>query len=51
VVLAWLSAWPLAVWQAPQPDLPATALALAGTLWMLLPRGWPMRWAYANSLP
>ena len=44
-VLGWLAAWPLAVWQVPQPDLPATALALAGTLWMLLPRGWPMRWA------
>ncbi len=44
-VLGWLAAWPLAVWQAPQPGPLASALALVGTLWMLLPRGWPLRWA------
>ncbi len=44
-VLGWLAAWPLAVWQAPRPDAIATGLALAGTLWALLPRGWPLRWA------
>ncbi len=43
--LAWLAALPMAVWQAPQPGLMATVIALSGTLWMLLPRGWPMRWA------
>jgi competence protein ComEC len=46
-VLGWLAAWPLAVWQAPQPGVWATLIALAGTAWMLLPRGWPMRWAGA----
>ncbi len=44
-VLGWLAALPLAVWQAPQPGLWPSAIALAGTLWMLLPRGWPLRWA------
>ncbi len=43
-VLGWLAALPLAVWPAPQPAPLATAIALAGTLWMLLPRGWPLRW-------
>ncbi len=44
-VLGSLAVWPLAVWQAPQPGVLATLLALAGTVWMLLPRGWPLRWA------
>lgn len=46
-VLHWLSALPLAVWQVPAPDLLPTLLALAGTLWLLAPRGWPFRWAGA----
>ena len=45
--LAWLSALPLAVWQAPRPDWLPTLLAAAGTLWLLAPRGWPLRWAGA----
>jgi competence protein ComEC len=45
--LAWLSSLPLAVWQAPRPELLPTLLAAAGTLWLLAPRGWPMRWAGA----
>ncbi len=44
-VLGGMAAWPLAVWSAPQPGLLATVIALAGTLWLLLPRGWPWRWA------
>lgn len=42
--LAWLSNLPLAVWQAPQPDALTFALAAAGMLWLLAPRGWPYRW-------
>jgi competence protein ComEC len=42
--LEWLSAQPLAVWAAPAPSWPMFAFALAGTAWMLAPRGWPMRW-------
>lgn len=47
VVLQWLSSLPLAVWQVPAPGLLPSVLALAGTLWLLAPRGWPFRWAGA----
>jgi len=43
-LLQWLSAQPLAVWSAPAPGWPVFAFALAGTAWMLAPRGWPLRW-------
>jgi competence protein ComEC len=46
--LAWLleamSAMPLAVWSAPAPSAWVFCFAMAGTLWMLAPRGWPRRW-------
>lgn len=42
--LSYLSAFPLAVWQAPRPDWLAGLLALCGTAWLLAPRGWPLRW-------
>lgn len=45
--LEWLSALPLAVWQAPRPGWLPTLLAAAGALWLLAPRGWPWRWAGA----
>ncbi len=34
----------LAVWNAPQPSWPLFVLAMFGLLWMLAPRGWPLRW-------
>jgi competence protein ComEC len=43
--LTWLSAPALAVWTAPAPTPWILMLALAGTAWMLAPRGWPQRWA------
>ncbi|HEY8609335.1 MAG TPA: DNA internalization-related competence protein ComEC/Rec2 [Noviherbaspirillum sp.] len=43
-LLTHLSALPAAVWQAPRPSLPAFLAALAGTLWLLAPAGWPLRW-------
>jgi competence protein ComEC len=43
-LLTWLSALPLAVWNAPLPTWWMFALALFGTLWLLAPRGWPLRW-------
>ncbi|AVR96733.1 DNA internalization-related competence protein ComEC/Rec2 [Pseudoduganella armeniaca] len=43
-LLQWLSAGRLAVWTAPAPPWWAFALALAGTFWLLAPRGWPNRW-------
>ena len=42
-LLAWLSAFPLAVWSAPIPAWWMFALALVGMLWLLAPRGWPAR--------
>jgi len=43
--LSWLAASRWALWQAPQPGWWEFALAMAGSLWALAPRGWPMRWA------
>lgn len=42
--LAWCSGLPYAVWLAPVPPPWLFGLAMAGTLWMLAPRGWPVRW-------
>jgi competence protein ComEC len=42
-VLSWLSELPLAVWNAPLPETWMFTLALGGALWLLAPRGWPMR--------
>jgi len=44
-VLGQLAAMPAAVWRAPAPQAWVFLLALGGTLWMLMPRGWPHRWA------
>ncbi|WP_288392782.1 DNA internalization-related competence protein ComEC/Rec2 [uncultured Herbaspirillum sp.] len=50
-LLAWLAdflqtlnAMPWAVWQTPLPSWWMFALALGGTLLVLAPRGWPVRW-------
>jgi competence protein ComEC len=43
-LLGWLSGFPAAVWTAPVPPPWIFMLALAGTLWLLAPRGWPIRW-------
>jgi competence protein ComEC len=45
--LAWLAAWPGALWQQHAPPWWAVPLALAGALWLLLPRGFPARWVGA----
>jgi competence protein ComEC len=42
--LAWCSSLRYAVWLAPVPPLWLFALAMAGTVWLLAPRGWPVRW-------
>ncbi|MFZ6861345.1 DNA internalization-related competence protein ComEC/Rec2 [Undibacterium sp. Ji67W] len=42
--LDYLSASPMAVWSAALPSFSIFLLALVGMLWMLLPRGWPLRW-------
>lgn len=43
-VLTWLSSFSFVVWTAPVPAWWMFALAMAGTLWMLAPRGWPARY-------
>ncbi|MEK7436542.1 MAG: DNA internalization-related competence protein ComEC/Rec2 [Pseudomonadota bacterium] len=43
-LLQWCAALPAAVWQQHAPETWTVALALAGTAWMLLPRGVPARW-------
>ncbi len=43
-VLTWLSGTRLAVWSAPVPQPWIFCFAMAGTLWLLAPRGWPHRW-------
>lgn len=47
VLLEQLAALPAAVWRAPAPQPWVFALALGGTLWLLMPRGWPLRWTGA----
>jgi competence protein ComEC len=50
--LTWLSEFPVAVWSAPVPAFWIFVFALIGTLWLLAPRGWPMRWlGFAGWLP
>ncbi|AIY40956.1 DNA internalization-related competence protein ComEC/Rec2 [Collimonas arenae] len=52
LLLGWLSTLPFAVWQSATPQTWTFALALLATLWLLAPRGWPLRWlALAGWLP
>ncbi|MDP2398330.1 MAG: DNA internalization-related competence protein ComEC/Rec2 [Burkholderiales bacterium] len=46
-VLEWLSQWPEAAWQQHAPPAWTVIVALAGTGWLLLPRGFPARWVGA----
>src|SRR5690606_23881678 len=43
-LLHWMSTWPMAVWTAPVPSWWMFVLAVVGTIWLLAPRGWPLRW-------
>lgn len=43
-ILHWLSALPVAVWSAPVPGWLMFAAAAIGVVWLLAPRGWPLRW-------
>ena len=45
--LHWLAGWPGALWQQHAPPPWAVPLALLGAAWLLLPRGFPARWAGA----
>lgn len=51
-LLQWLSGFSIAVWAAPIPAWWAFLSALVGTLWLLAPCGWPVRWlGLAGLLP
>ncbi len=43
-ILTWLSTSPLAIWSAPKPSWWMFALAALGCLYLLAPRGFPLRW-------
>ncbi|HEY0267742.1 MAG TPA: DNA internalization-related competence protein ComEC/Rec2 [Methyloradius sp.] len=42
--LQWLAHWPLSTWQQHAPAAWTLPVALMGVVWMLLPRGIPLRW-------
>ncbi len=44
MALEWLSALPAAAWEQHAPPPWTVIAALAGAVWMLLPRGFPARW-------
>lgn len=50
IVLNWLSEYPAAVWSAPAPAVWIFLAAMVGTLWLLAPSGWPVRWLGAVCL-
>lgn len=47
VFFEWLGTFPFAVWSAPAPSFYLIVFAMAGTLWMLAPKGWPLRYVGA----
>jgi competence protein ComEC len=42
-LLEYMAAWPGALWYFPEPNVSAFAFAMAGAIWLLLPRGVPAR--------
>lgn len=50
VALEWMAGSSLSVWQQQAPPLWTLPLAIVGVLWLLLPRGWPMRWSGVIAL-
>lgn len=44
IALQWLNQMPMAVWQQHSPATWTLVPAVLGVIWMLLPRGFPMRW-------
>ncbi|MFZ6748061.1 DNA internalization-related competence protein ComEC/Rec2 [Undibacterium sp. Ren11W] len=43
-ILELMSQYDFAVWRAPIPPFFLFLVAILGTLWLLAPRGWPLRW-------
>ena len=52
IFLDWSAGLPVAIWQQHAPAGWTLPVAVAGVLWLLLPRGFPMRWlGLAGLLP
>lgn len=49
-LLQWLAQVPAAAWQQHAPPSWAVAAALAGAVWLMLPRGFPARWLGASAM-
>ena len=50
--LKWLNQLPMATWQQHEPAAWTLIPAILGVLWLLLPRGFPMRWmGFLGFLP
>ena len=50
--LQWLAALPISTWQQQAPPDWTLPVAILGVLWLLLPRGFPMRWlGFVGLLP
>jgi competence protein ComEC len=43
-LLTYFSAFRFAVWNVPYPSFALFMLAMAGMLYLLMPKGWPLRW-------
>lgn len=43
-LLEWLASSPISTWQQHAPPIWTMLLAIIGIVWVLLPRGFPMRW-------
>jgi competence protein ComEC len=43
-LLEWMSDQKFAVWSVPIPAFWMFVVAMLGSLWLVAPRGWPMRW-------
>lgn len=51
-ILKWLNQVPMVTWQQHAPPAWTLLPAMFGVLWLLLPRGWPMRWlGFVGFLP
>ncbi|MES2014066.1 MAG: DNA internalization-related competence protein ComEC/Rec2 [Pseudomonadota bacterium] len=52
VAMKWLNQLPMPIWQQHSPALWTLLPAMLGVLWLLLPRGFPMRWlGWVGFLP
>lgn len=39
-----MAGWPWAQWSTAAPGTASVCIAMLGAIWLLMPRGWPLRW-------